>query len=478
MRSTLFLVSALTLAASACGFATDDEITSDDVTAPDGDKADAELSVRAADTTLWAQSYLARRGDTFYLHARTSRNLDGDGTGYVFDDPYGAYTKLSARVFEVAYGASELGPLSDGVNLFVGFSVTGHPSLTARVVVRPRLVDIAGSSKLYFTAEITPVAVDGTTVFRAKGTSTAAMTAVSSSAGAATLVDATHFTVDLSRADLAAIAGTSTTFEVTATIAGAKVARHGHVALAVKKLGLTNGDAYDKWPAPTCTSSVKACLSALPGDALDLSSCGDAITVDACWGQVGAIVDGPSITAAMNGADTRLAGMSADAASLAGADQATAFTTALRQRVQDAVNAKSNRWYLSVATRDAQLAAAVDGTFDRAYARPLELVPAHAPIPGDAQRAREVAADALLAYLAQQDYVSSEFGRSYDQLTKEFRTQHVTSVGEFRVPPDDIFTDPSLPHQAIYIGQWLGTHVEVTIDTTTGAATHVLVELD
>ena len=81
--------------------------------------------------------------------------------------------------------------------------------------------------------------------------------------------------------------------------------------------------------------------------------------------------------------------------------------------------------------------------------------------------------------LATQDYTGTDWGRSYDQLTIDFRAQHVASVRELREAPDDVFTDPvAYPHEHVYLGQWLGAHVEVTIDDVTGAATNVLVELD
>ena len=486
-RPIFALASLLAIAAPAC--MTDDAPVTDEVTAPDGAGDDAkadtatELSVRAGDTTLWVQQLVARKGNTFVVHARTSRNLVDDvGTGYVFDDPYGAFAKKSARVFEVSYGVSELGPLEDGVNLFVGFEAVGGHSLTSRMVIRPRLAAAAGSSKLAFTAEVTPIVVDGATVFRVQGRSTVAMTAVASTAGAAALVDPQHFTIDLSRADVAALAGTTTTLAVSATLATGTVTRHANLTFSIKALGLTTGDAYAQWPAPTCTAKLKACLTALPGGAIDLSSCGDANTTLACEGQVGVVVDGPAITQAMATTDARLAdpaGFGGDASGLVGADRAASLATALRAKIQDATNALSGRWYLAAATRDARLSTAVDGSFDRAYARPLELIGARAPVPGDADVTRQVAADALLQYLTTQDYVHSEWERSFDQLTIDYRAQHVASLREFREAPDDLFTDPvAYPNQTVYIGQWLGAHTEITIDNATGAAVNVLVELD
>ena len=483
MRAHL-IYAALLAAAPACAIdgALDTDESTADVTGDSAAVPTTELSVRAADTTLWVKPIVARDGAAFGLHGRISRNLTtGTGTAFVDDDPYGAYAQRSARVFEVTYGADELGPLEDGANLFVSFGASNGASLTARALVRPRLVAAAGSSKLAFTPELTPVVVDGTTVYRVQARGAAAMTAVSSSAGTVAQLDAQHVTIDLSRDELLALAGASSTLTLTATIGSSAVARHASLVLAVKTIGLTSGDAYAQWPLPACTAQLAACLTALPAGALDTSSCGDALTVRSCQGQVGAAVDAAAIAQATAAAGARLAdpsGFATDASGIVGADRAAALTDALRARVTDVLDGLAGRWYLSATTRDARVAAAVGAAFDRAYARPFELIAPHAPAPGDADVTRQVAADALLQYLTTQDYVHSEWGRSYDQLTIDYRALHVASVRAFRDPPDDIFTDPSRPGVHVYLGQWLGAHTEITIDDQTGAATNVLVELD
>lgn len=481
-------------AAAACADPVDD-LGSDDVLAPDtaDGKADAasDLKVRVGDTTVWMSSVLTRRayngGAAWVLHGRTSRTLT-DGNAYIFDDVLGDWSQASPRTFEIAYGTTSSGPMLDGVNLFVGLGFTasaGRPDhLTARAIVRPRVIDSAGSSKIAFTAEITPVVSDGHTVWRVLGRTTAAMTAatatVNGAPATAHLLDATHVAIDVERDPLIAIAGVATAeVALTATLATGAVTRHGHVALAIKRLGLTAGDAYATWPAPTCSDDVRACLVGL-GDGLDLASCGDAVTVRTCARAVGVAVDGATVAATDAATDARLddaAGFAADAIGLVGADHAGAFTAAVRTRGHAAVDSLGGRWYLSLAARTARLAAAVDGVIDAAYARPLGLVPAHAAAPGDAAATRQVVADALLAYLATQDYVHSEFGRSLDELARVFRAQHVASVRAFR-EADDIFVDPAHPDRPIYLGAWLGAHSEVTVDRVTGAAVGVLVELD
>ncbi len=486
----------LALAAAAACVDPADDLATDDLTAPDGDdtgKADAatELKVRVGDTSVWVSSVLARKpyngGQAWVLHARTSRTLT-DANAFIFDDVFGEVTQPSPRTLDVAFGTTSSGPMLDGVNQFLsmGFAPSaGRPDhLTARVVVRPRVVDSAGSSKIAFTAEVTPVVFDGHTVWRVLARTTVATTGITATVGGAPaavrMIDATHAAIDLERDQLIAIAGVATgEVAVTATIASGPVTRRGHVAMVVKKLGLTAGDPYDTWPSPSCTDATRACLGGL-GDGLDLGACGDALTVRACSGELGARVDGATLAATRAEADARLAdpaGFARDATALVGADHAAAFIAAVGARSGAAIDALGGRWYLSATVRAARLGAAVDGAFDAAYARPLALVPAHAPAPGDAAGTRQVVADAVLAHVATQDYVVSALGRSLDELTRVFRAQHVASLRALR-ETEDIFVDPAHPGAPIYLGAWLGLHTEVTLDAATGAATHVLVEID
>ena len=85
-----------------------------------------------------------------------------------------------------------------------------------------------------------------------------------------------------------------------------------------------------------------------------------------------------------------------------------------------------------------------------------------------------VVADALLRYLLTTDYENSEFSRSYAELTRVFRAQHVASLRAFR----ETVTPEVIGGTTYYIDRWLGAHTEISVDATTGAATLVYVELD
>lgn len=450
------------LVASAC---TDEALETDDVSADADDKADAstELRVRVADTTLWMDKALERRGDLIVLSGRTSRNIT-DGRAFIFDDIYGDFAQRSARTFEVTWPVSTARGVIDGVNLFTGLSF-GSRHLTARVVVRPRLTAITGA--LTMTSEITPVIVAGRIVYRVKGRSTKALTAVTASAGIARLVDATHFEIDLDFDQ----ATQTAPLVVDATSATGTLSARATLGMYVRYFGATTGDVETVYPSPTCTAERQSCLAALPDGTLDLGSCGPALLVQACRGQLGVVIDQASIASTLAAVDARLVGsFSSDATALVG-DRSSLLLANLREHIGTRTSAALGLWLLSNAARAKVLD--IEPAFDAAYANPLAFVPPAPLAPGDVAKTRQVVADALLGYLQTTDYEHSEFGRSYLELTRVFRAQHVESLRAFR----ETVTPETIGGTVYYIDRWLGAHTEISVDAT-GAVTLVYVELD
>jgi len=438
----------------------------DDLEAVADDKADSssELRVRVGDTTLWMNSALVRRGDDLVMRGRTSRNID-DGREFIFDDIYGDFFIRSARTFEVTWPVSTARGVVDGVNLFTQLNF-GSRGMTARVVVRPRFVGVTGG--LTLTAEITPVIVAGRIVYRAKGRSTKQLSAVTPSAGTARLVDATHFEIDF---DFDQVTST-TSLVIDATAASGPVSARASFGMFVKYFGATTGDVEQVFPSPVCTTERTSCLSALPDGALDLGSCGPALLVQACRNQIGVTIDQAAIAATLAATDARLAGpFAADATALVGADRAMTLRTALRAQIATRANESLNLWLLTNTAKQSVLS--TEPAFDAAYADPVAFVPAAPLAPGNVAKTRQVVADALLAYLQTTDYLHSEFDRSYLDLTREFRAQHVASLRAFR----ETVTPETIGGTVYYIERWLGAYTEVTVDAT-GAATLVYVELD
>ncbi|HEY5949048.1 MAG TPA: hypothetical protein VIV40_26330, partial [Kofleriaceae bacterium] len=311
-----WLVASLVVVA-ACADAGGSHVDEAEVSPELDGKADTatELGVRAGDTTLWVSKLVARReganGSEFVLRGRTSRTLT-DGHGFIFDDVYGDFAQQSARVFELTWPVSTARSLVDGVDQFIAMTFTHSSSrpdsLTARVVVRPRLLSFTGSAKIYLTAELTPVVYGGTVVYRVFGRTYGANTGVRAVIDGVELsdvhrIDAEVFQIDLQPAQAFALTGGGS-LQVIADFTTGGVDKHATLGLALKKLGMTAGDSEVAWPPVSCTTTVKNCLLALPSGALDLGSCGEAVKVNACAGQVGVFVDDVAFTAELHAADT------------------------------------------------------------------------------------------------------------------------------------------------------------------------------
>lgn len=462
---------------AAC--ATDAATTADvDVAIADEVKADTatEASVRAGDTTLWVQKSLARRGDDFVLRGRTSRNLT-DGRGFIFDDVYGAFAQKTARTFELTWSVSEIRSLADGVDQFIGMSFahsSSRPdSLTARVVVRPRVATFSGSSKIYVVAELKPVVLAGLVSYRLSGRTYGTNTGVRAMLGGvevpAIRSGNESFSIDLTP-DQVFAAGE---LQVIADFPTGGVDKRVTFGLAVKTLGMTSGDAYEVWPRATCTTKTKSCLLALADGALDLGSCGVAIDVLACQGQVGVTVDDVSFQATLHTADARLANAQADAAALAGSDKANEWLFGAKEFVETDLQQIFGRWTITQAARQTLLDRALESGLDHAYARPLDVVEAH---PATAN-IHDIVGDAVLAELSRMDFVHSEFARTLESLVHEFRMQHIASIQAFRTTVA-AEAYPGHPDWDVYIGDWLGLHTEVTIERATKHVVSTLVEID
>ncbi len=476
---------------AAC--AADPDWVDDEVEVGPDSKADtaSELSVRTGETTVWMRRELERRetadGSLFVMRGRASRKIT-EGVGFVIDDPYGDFAKRGAQSFELTWPVSTARTLVDGVDQFVRLTFPhskGRPdSLTARAIVRPRLASFSGSSAIYLTAELTPVVVAGQVVYRAKGKAASQMlaldVAVAGKAHPVRRVDNTHFEIDLAPTTAFAIAGGTSDVAITIELAdNSLVEKHAKLGLSIKKLALTAGDPFDRFPRPNCPSTTKTCLMALPDGALDLASCGEAFVVQSCQGHLGVVIDDVAVQGAIADgiAVTSSPKFRFDATNLVGAGRVEQLIGGAEQTLDDRVSRTFGRWLLSPTAKTAVLKAAVTGSLDEAYAHPLDLVEPVSPAVGNEQAIRDAAADTLLLELAKFDFAHSEFSRSYEQLVSEYRLQHAESIGEFRTT-NPIEPYPGMPDRDVIIGRWLGAYIEVSVSKTTGEVVNTYIEID
>lgn len=482
MRS--FAFSAVLLAACASG-GDGDDYAETEVSYVEGKADGGEVSVRAGDTTLTVNKTIAVRDGLFVLRGRTSRTLT-DGRGYIFDDIYGDWAQTSARVFELTWPVSTARGLADGVNQFIGMDFIHSSSrpdhLTARAIVRPRLGEFSGSTKIYLVGELTPVVVAGEVRYRISGRTYGANSAIrlvanNANVGWVTRDGAERFSIDLDPPFALRMIENNVDLQIIADLATGAVEKHVKLGLALKKLGMTAGDVEAAWPVVSCAAPVKSCLSALPNTTLDLASCGEAIKVNACSNEVGVRVDDVAFSAKLNAAGQRLAtpAARADAEALVGVARADQFLGGAEQQVNHELEGMFGRWFLGTAARDAQLDLAVERGFDTAYAFPLDYVDESPVNPSNAAAMRQVAADAVLRELARMDFVHSEFARPLDLLTREFRAQHIASIRAFRTTID---AAPYMTTKNVFIGEWLGLYTEVVVDRASGHVEQTLVEID
>jgi hypothetical protein len=484
-------MSVLLLVAAACAAETGPLTDEAEVPIDDG-KADAsgETRVRVGETSVWVRNEIRRetRDDgrqVLQVRGRASRNIT-DGSAFVFDDVKGDWASLGARSFEVTYPTDDAGFLEGGdhfVRLHFVPSAGRPDVLTAKVVARARLGGFTGDG-VWLDADVRPVVSGGRVVWRISGRAASPLQGLRVRAGDLYLDDVEQlsdrdFTVDLARDHVTALVGAAGALAFEAELPDGLHTKTARLGLRLRSLGLTAGDPYEVWPPPVCEDEVRACLDALPSGTLDLSSCGEAIAVRACAGQVGVSFDDVAFAAALSRAQAILAepdGFVADAPALIGADRALEYGYMVGETVQGELEGLFGTWYPDEAARDAAADAAIDRAIDLAYARPLDIYgEPHPAAPGDLAGTRQVVADALLAHLDGLDLTQTEFGRSLDELADRFRAWHVTDLRTWRetVEPQDAGDG-----RDVYIGNWLNPYVEIKVVRATGVVEDVYFEID
>ena len=451
---------------------------------------EGNLQVTVGDTSLWVASSLARRPgngpDDFVLSGGTTRDL-GTGRAFVFDHDFGGWSKTGAQIFELSWPVTDLGAILDGTSQFMDLSFATDglwpTQASAHVVVRPRLVSPQGSGAT-LASDIVPIVADGTVRYRIYGTADAELYDLGVQLDGVDVLDlheadATHFAIDLTADELLAAAGTDAVLRVDVSLLAGQFVESATLGVYVHQLGLTTGDPYAIWPAPSCQGTVLACLQALPAGTLDLASCGEALDVLACSPQIGVTTDGAAVAAAVTETQALVedpSGLAGDATALVGPSRVVPFLAAVDAAVAADLQGCEGRWFLDAQAQEAGLAAEGALVIDHAYARPLDFVAPLAAIPGDAQRARDVAADGLLLYLGTRDFAHTEFSRPLVELARVFRAQHVESIRFFR--QDAVATVyAGNPAWDDYIGNWLTPLCEVRVDRATGVLAEVFLEI-
>ena len=305
--------------------------------------AKTEQSAKATGITVWVDTVAhptVRFGQPAWsFDMRASKDLE-----HVFsfssDDELGEAIQSSKRKLQVFVDGGQMEHLLRGYRLLVdiGASAGTQRQYFASIRVEPRLARFHGSSKITLRKTVTPF-VFGTEVrYRnlvgfADGYDTFAATTPSGATPGSVGGAGANVAMDwLSPGLLEVAADDANELDVSAEKAGAAAHRMGGVDFVVTSLQLTTSTSpLSFWPEPQCDPTVLSCLTGLPPDALDRSSCGKAIAVMPCLSSIAPHVDATTFA-------TDLSGYMVDWYALHGADVTASGGNTLAQ-AQAAVSA-------------------------------------------------------------------------------------------------------------------------------------------
>lgn len=256
--------------------------------------ASTDLEVKAAGFTVWVDPVAhptERSGKPAWrLDGRTSKNLEGV-LSFASDDEMGEAIQPSPRTFQVFLDADQLGHLIAGYRLIVDLDTTTGAERQYFISVKlgTKLERFHGSSKITLRKSLTPFLYGGETRYRnllgvAAGYDGLAITTDDGGAPLAIGAASANTAVDWNAATLLGIAADPEgELAVSARKGAATVTRSAGVDLIVSSLQITTSkEPLEIWPSPSCSAATQVCVSALPHEQADTSSCGTAIEVRPC----------------------------------------------------------------------------------------------------------------------------------------------------------------------------------------------------
>lgn len=468
---------ALVLLVAACG-GTEADVAPD--TEADAIEESADLSA-THDGYRFHLKFSASKGGKAILRGTGSAPIRS-AFAYVPDDEVGT-TTVSRGAFNTAFLSNELSGFLSGSPLRVRLSAGAagrERTRTAKADLRASLVRRSGTTTLRPRAWFQAFRVGDATVVRLRGTAKARVTRVDAKIGTTRLSgvgSGKEWLLDVPVALFSETVAANRTISLT-VVAGSTLKAGFTARATVARLTLTDGDPDALWPAPTCTDTLRRCLAAAGSDT---SACGDAWTVQHCAGRP---IDGIGpLTAAdatgwMNAALEELAAEFAPHyARILGETRGDALFDAVTLSARTAAGELVGR---SFATPEQLLAAAADlarPLLVKALARPLSFIPASAPIPGDVARARVIATEAVLAYLAGIELTRTEYGRPLEVLATTYTASWVQGLEDLRNGTGEAGTDER-PTEITVLGRVLSSHVEVGVSRSTGRSLGVHFEID
>lgn len=292
--------------------------------------------------TITAGSASAGR---YALQGTTSSTLGG-AFAFVPDDEIGA-TTVSGKTFTNAFAGSEMRGFVAGQPVFESITLANGGHFTARADLKVAPVR-SGTQRITLDSTFTTYQVGGTDVVRITGAYSTRLVSVRAAfigpdpkpewTGT---VSGKTFRVDVPAALVADAIANGALVGVVVGDARDEYSTSFTPILSPVKVKITTGDAYDVWPAPTCTATLKACF-ARTANKVDTSACGDAYTVHACPGAPAQLC-GDALKSAFDAATANLLYSSESDYPFEDVDYEGAGTTALTSaRLLSLIGAASN----------------------------------------------------------------------------------------------------------------------------------------
>jgi hypothetical protein len=229
--------------------------------------------------------------------------------------------------------------------------------------------------------------------------------------------------------------------------------------------------ATDWLPPARCYADK--CIHDLPAGTNDTSSCGQAVEIIACQNETGMKVDSAFITSTLAANPVNTAMIS----DLVGADRVSQMTAAVEAARSTRLAARNGAWYLDKTAASASLAVDLDHVWGESLANPLAYVTPRPLRMSATASAGEVAADALLRELSNQDLIHSEFSSPLAEIVRASPADHVGLFKAIRagvsVDNGDFSVDATVDATSGgFITGWFGAYIEINVGTDVDADVH------
>jgi hypothetical protein len=428
-----------------------------------------EVTLSADGYTLTLDRELVRDNDTFILSGEVDQPL-ASGAAFTGSHahegatPIGQWSSTTPGGFELSMSVAEMGRLMSGEGLILELTPQGAPAGTHLLVELESEVRVSGfDGAVNPQLLVVPYWVDGRVAYRFSVAANDGKWYGGALALAGDWIPSVeetggHAHFDIPEPTALTAFGADEKFDLI------EIGGEGYFTPLVARVRMASVKlSASDWLVPQ-GCYVGGCLDHLPAGTNDTSSCGEALEIIACQGEHGITVDEALIGDALgaNPVDTQML------SDLVGADRVSQMTAGVEGARTARLAGRKGAWYLDATAARASLAGDLDRVWGEALARPLDWVTPRPLRMSATVSAGEVAADALLRYLENEDLIHSEYSAPLEVITRDQPADHVEVFKALRagVNVDDGDFTLEVDGDASLMGfttGWLGAYIEISV---------------